>query len=117
MEKNSTNPLWPDEDEWLDFFREHLCGHPELAEQVARIWYALLTHLGEGPEGVRDARLILKQALRLTYPFTSSYRLAYKHFKLSLSGRVKPADEPDELLRASIRRARESIANSKVVEK
>ncbi|MGH9827758.1 MAG: hypothetical protein ACREDR_31440, partial [Blastocatellia bacterium] len=56
------------------------------------------------------ARLILKQALKLTYPFTSSYRLAYKHFRLSLSGLVKPADEPYELLRASIKRAQESIA-------
>ncbi|MGH9760425.1 MAG: hypothetical protein ACREAC_06235, partial [Blastocatellia bacterium] len=112
MEKNSTKLLWPDEDEWLDFFREHLCGHPELAEQVARIWYTLLKHLGEGPEGVRNARLILKQALRLTYPFTSSYRLAYKHFRLSLSGGVKPADEPKVLLGESINRARETIAKS-----
>ena len=68
---------------------------------------------GENPQCEADS----KQALKLTYPFTSPYRLAYKHFKLSLSGRVKPADEPDELLRASIRRARESIADSEAVEK
>jgi hypothetical protein len=113
MAKESRKQLWPDEDEWLDFFREHLCGHPELAEHVARIWYALLEHLGEGPEGIRDARLILKHALRLTYPFTSSYRLAYRHFRLSLSGCVKPADEPEQLLGASIARARASIAEAR----
>ena len=107
-----TKLLWPDEDEWLDLFREHLCGHPELAEQVARIWFALLEHLSRGPEGLRDARLILKRALRLTYPFTSSYRLAYRHFRLSLSGLVKSADEPSELLRNSINRARESITEA-----
>lgn len=117
MENNSTKLLWPDEDEWLDLFREHLCGHPELAEQVARIWFALLEHLSHGPEGLRNARLILKQALRLTYPFTSSYRLAYRHFRLSLSGLVKPADEPSQLLRESVRRARESIADGNPLEK
>ena len=98
MENDSTKPLWPDEDEWLDLFREHLCGHPEFAEQVARIWFALLEHLAQGPEGVRDARSILKKALRLTYPFTASCRLAYRHYKLSLSEYVKPMDEPSTLL-------------------
>jgi len=74
-----------DEDEWLDFFREYLCGHPELAEHVARIWFALLEHLGRNsntwrPEGVQSVRFILNQAARgrtltpLTYPFTRSDR-------------------------------------------
>jgi hypothetical protein len=109
MDDNSKKRLWPDEDEWLDLFREHLRGHPELAEHVARIWFALLEHLARGPEGIRDARSILKQALRLTYPFTASYRLAYRHYKLSLSGCVKPADEPEALLGESIKRARAQI--------
>jgi hypothetical protein len=29
--KRITQTAWPDEDEWVDFFREYLCGHPELA--------------------------------------------------------------------------------------
>jgi len=113
MSQESRKLLWPDEDDWLDFFREYLCGHAELAEYVARIWFALLEHLGEGPEGVRDARRILNQALRLNYPFTASYRLAYIHYRLSLSGYVKPEDEPEHLLRASIKRARASIAEAR----
>ncbi|MGH9829138.1 MAG: hypothetical protein ACREDR_38455, partial [Blastocatellia bacterium] len=63
---------------------------------------------GESPQCEADS----KQALKLTYPFTSSYRLAYKHFRLSLSGGVKPADEPKVLLGESINRARETIAKS-----
>jgi hypothetical protein len=110
----SRKRLWPDEDEWLDFFREHLCGRPELAEQLARIWYALLEHLGQGTAGLLNARFILKQALRLSYPFTSSYRLAYRHYRLSLSGYVKPDDEPGQLLGASITRARAEIEKSRV---
>jgi len=73
---HSRKRLWANEDEWLDTFREYLCGHPELAEHVARIWFALLEHHDQGPEGVRNARFIINQALRLTYPFTRSYRLA-----------------------------------------
>ncbi|MGH9761084.1 MAG: hypothetical protein ACREDR_28560 [Blastocatellia bacterium] len=113
MENDSRKLLWPDEDEWLDLFREHLCGHPEFAEQVARIWFALLEHLAQGPEGLRDARLILKQALRLTYPFTASCRLAYRHYKLSLSEYVKPMDEPSTLLGESIKRTQAQIAESR----
>jgi isoquinoline 1-oxidoreductase subunit alpha len=52
---------------------------------------ALLEHLGEGAEGVRNTRRILRQALRLIYPFTLSYRLAFSHYKLSLSRYVKGA--------------------------
>jgi hypothetical protein len=51
MANESRKRLWPDEDEWLDFFREYLCGHPELAEHVARIWFALIEHHDQGPEG------------------------------------------------------------------
>ncbi|HKV38156.1 MAG TPA: hypothetical protein VJX67_03000 [Blastocatellia bacterium] len=80
-------------------FGENPCGHPEVAEQVARILYALLEHLGQGPEGLRNARFILKQGLRLTYPFTSSCRLAYRHYRLSLSGYVKPDERADAVAR------------------
>ncbi|HEY6333961.1 MAG TPA: hypothetical protein VI756_31885 [Blastocatellia bacterium] len=113
MANKSRKLLWPDEDDWLDTFRKYLCGHPELAENVAHIWVALLEHLSQGPEGLRDARTILKQALRLTYPFTASYRLAYRHYKLSLSGQVKPTDEPRILLRDSIKRQRQQIEEAR----
>ena len=113
MADESRKRFWPDEDEWLDFFREHLCGRPELAEHVARIWFALLEHHDQGPEGIRNARFIINQALRLTYPFTRSYRLAYRHYLLSLTGYVKPEDEPEPLLKTSIARARASIAEAR----
>jgi len=113
MAKKSTKQLWPDEEEWLDLFREIFCNNPVLAETFARIWYALIEHVGQGPAGARDARRILNQALRLTYPFTSSHRLAYRHYMLSLSGYILPEDEPGHLLRESIKRARAQIAKAK----
>jgi len=51
MANESRKRLWPDEDEWLDFFRWRLCGHPELAEHVARIWFALLGGSFRNPAG------------------------------------------------------------------
>ena len=113
MEKKEPKLLWPDEQDWLGLFHDILREDPRRAERFARIWYALIEHIDQGPEGVRDARCILKQALRLTYPFTSSCRLAYKHYKLSLSGQVKPADEPRQLLRESIKRARAQITEAR----
>src|SRR3984885_15386595 len=44
--------------------------------------------------GPRDRAL-----MPLTYPFTRSYRLAYRHYLLSLTGYVKPEDEPEQLLK------------------
>jgi hypothetical protein len=48
MANESRKRFWPDADEWLDFFREYLCGHPELGEHVTRIWFALLEHHSDG---------------------------------------------------------------------
>jgi len=97
MANNSKKRLWPDEDEWLDLLSPDPGGIIRLSTHVAHIWFSLLEHLSQGPEGIRDARLILKQALRLTYPFTSSSRLAYRHYKLRAnagicSEAVKPED-------------------------
>jgi hypothetical protein len=39
--------------------------------------------------------------------------LAYRHYLLSLTGYVKPDDEPEHLLKASIARARASIAEAR----
>jgi len=61
MADESRKKLWPDEDELLDTFREHLCGRPELGEHVARIWFALLERLSE-ETGRTTAQAILKQA-------------------------------------------------------
>ncbi|HEY6333115.1 MAG TPA: hypothetical protein VI756_27580 [Blastocatellia bacterium] len=113
MEKKSMKRLWPDEAKWLDLFREIFCHDPELAEYVAHIWFAFLEQLREGPEGASNARRMLSEALGLIYPFTSSHKLVYRHYKLSLSGYVLPEDEPDQLLKASINRARASIAEAR----
>jgi len=37
----------------------------------------------------------------------------HRHYLLSLSGFVKPEDEPEQLLKASINRARASIAEAR----
>jgi hypothetical protein len=60
-----TQKLWQDEDEWLDFFREDLCGHPEPAETITRIWFAPLGRLFQEPCRTK-AQAILNQAPRST---------------------------------------------------
>jgi hypothetical protein len=39
--------------------------------------------------------------------------VAYRHYLLSLTGYVKPEDEPEHLLKASIARAKASIAEAR----
>jgi len=81
MKKKPIQDRWPeDEDAGLDTFREHMGGHPEPTEQLARTWFALLEQVernldGGEPDGLRDARRMLLQALRFTYPSTKSYEI------------------------------------------
>jgi len=52
--------------------------------------------------------------LTLTYHFTTNVAVAYRNYKLSLSGYVKPAHGPGrKLLGDSIKRARAQIADAK----
>ena len=109
---------WPDHVTWLNLYEAAFTDDPELAETISRVWYDLLESLADGPEGVNPeginkARSILKEALKLAYPFTQSYRLAFKHIRLSLSGQVDGADEPRQLLKASIKRARAQVLASR----
>ena len=88
MANESRKKLWPDEDEWPDFFRWRLCGHPELGEHVARIWFALLGGSFRKQGGPKHEQFWTRPRDQLspppTYPFTRSYRL-------------KPLPAPEEL--------------------
>jgi hypothetical protein len=55
---------------------------------------------------------LLPQAIQQSRT-TPAQWLAYRHYLLSLTGQVKPEDEPEHLLKASIARMKASIAEAK----
>jgi hypothetical protein len=55
---------------------------------------------------------LLPQAIHQSRTTPAQCR-AYRHYLLSLSGQVKPEDEPEHLLKASINLAKASIAKAR----
>lgn len=113
MQNELTEPDWPTEEEWLDIFEPAFGPDPDRAEIAALVWNRLLNFIREGKRGNERAMEILDDALRLTYPFTASFQLAYQHWRLWLSsGEIPPAEEPETLLAHSIERARAAIVEA-----
>jgi hypothetical protein len=114
MKDKPSEPVWPTDENWLEILEPALIKDPDRAEMAALLWRRLLEFVQEGKQGLRHASASLNDALRLTYPFTRSYRLAYQHWRLWLSsGDLPPADEPEQLLRDSIERVHAAIAKAK----
>jgi hypothetical protein len=114
MRDKRTEPHWPDDENWLEILTPALINDPERAEMVALIWRNLVDCLKDGKRGIERADAILNDALRMTYPFTASYQLAYRHWQLCLSsGAAPPSDEPQSLLSESIGRVNAAVAGAK----
>lgn len=111
MQDELIEPTWPNDEDWLDIFEPAFGDDPDRAEVAGLVWNRLLDFVKQGNTGSDRALEILDDALRLTYPFTASFRLAYQHWRLWLSsGEILPDDEPETLLSQSIERAKAAIA-------
>jgi hypothetical protein len=88
---------------WLAFlesaFREDSSG--------AHAFALLLFTIKEAIENACDSGLAtnkLSDGIRLTYLYTEEHKLAYRLYTLHLTGRLKPQDEPRNLLNGAIER-------------
>jgi hypothetical protein len=100
--------LLADEETWLVFlekaFRENSSGANTLA--------LLLFTFKEAIENVHDierAINTLLNGIRLTYLYTEEHKLALKLYMLHLTGRLRPQDEPLNLLNGAIERGMAEI--------
>ena len=77
---------------------------PVMAESVARRLFVLKQTIDSGPDGIRKAGETLLASIEAAYLHTEARRAALKLYVLSLTGHLKPQDEPLQLINAAIKR-------------
>ena len=77
---------------------------PKTAEYIARVLFIIKEAIESGPEGVREAGEVILANIESAYLHTDAHGAALGLYMLSLTGRLKPEDEPLQLLNAAIKR-------------
>ena len=82
---------------------------PKTAEYIARVLFVIKGAIESGPEGVREASEAILNNIESAYLHTEAHRAALGLYMLSLTGRLKPEDEPLRLIGGAIERGRAQV--------
>ncbi len=96
--------LLADNETWIAILEPELCKDSAAVECLARLLFILKKEINSGPEGVIRASKILTNGIEVTYLYTDAHKAALKLYLLSLTGNLKPQDEPIQLINAVIER-------------
>ena len=77
---------------------------PNTADDLARGLFMLKAAIDSGPEGAREASAIILANIESAYLHTNAHKAALKLYLLSLTGHLKPEDEPLQLINGAIQR-------------
>ncbi|HEX8499430.1 MAG TPA: hypothetical protein VF659_02470 [Pyrinomonadaceae bacterium] len=77
---------------------------PKTAEHMARVLFVIREAIESGPDGVREASGIILANVEAAYLHTDAHKAAVKLYLLSLTGQLKPQDEPLQLINGAIER-------------
>ena len=77
---------------------------PKTAEYIARELFILKETIESGPDGVREASGAILANIEAAYLHTDAHRAAVRLYLLSLTGQLKPGDEPLQLINGAIER-------------
>ena len=93
---------------------------PATAAAIAIDLFSLKAAIDSGPTGAKEASAALLANIEAAYLLTAAHRAALNLYLLSLTGQLKPEDEPLQLINAAIKRgtarlelARQSKARKK----
>ncbi|MBV9923895.1 MAG: hypothetical protein JOZ96_02560 [Acidobacteria bacterium] len=79
------------------------------AEYIARGLFVIKEAIDSGPDGAREASDVILANIEAVYLHTEAHRAALKLYLLSLTGWLKPEDEPLQLLNRAIERGMSQI--------
>jgi hypothetical protein len=82
---------------------------PATADDIARTLFVLRAAIDSGPGGAKEASETLLANIEATYLHTNAHKAALKLYLLSLTGQLKPADEPLQLINEAIKRGMAQI--------
>jgi hypothetical protein len=93
------------ERDWLESQVELILGGgPKGADALARLLDAFRDAIDGGLRGVEAAREGILTTIELAYLRTGEHAAALRLYRLSLEGRLKPGDEPAQLIGAAVAR-------------
>ncbi|HMF56336.1 MAG TPA: hypothetical protein VK619_08325 [Pyrinomonadaceae bacterium] len=81
-----------------------LCQDTTAVECLAHLLFTIKRAIDSGAEGAAQASKTLLKGIELIYLHTSTHKSAVKLYVLSLEGKLKPQDEPLNLVNAAIER-------------
>ena len=81
-----------DDDAWRDLFENAFFEDSALADKAAKLWHYLLSEIQDGEGGVNRARDWLEHSIRLTFPYTETFRACRERFEAAL-GEEAPQDD------------------------
>lgn len=96
--------LLANDETWIAILEPELCKDSAAVECLARLLFLLKKEINGGPEGVIRASEILTNGIELIYLYTEAHKAAVKLYLLSLTGQLKPQDEPLNLINDAINR-------------
>ncbi|HVF43543.1 MAG TPA: hypothetical protein VM936_11055 [Pyrinomonadaceae bacterium] len=82
---------------------------PKTAEYFARVLFVIKEAIESGPEGVREAGEVILANIEAAYLHTEAHRAALALYMLSLTGQLKPEDEPLRVINGAIERGRTEV--------
>lgn len=87
---------------------------PKTADLIARGLFILKTAIDSGPDGAKEASDAILANIEAAYLHTDAHRAVFRLYLLSLTGQLKPEDEPLQLINGAIERgeARIEVARS-----
>ena len=93
-----------DGEDWAAILVPALCQDAAAVECLARLLFRIKKAIDSGPEGAMQASRALLDGIELLYLYTDSHKAAVKLYVLSLEGKLKPQDEPLNLINAALER-------------
>jgi hypothetical protein len=96
--------MCPCQDLLIDEETWQVIDDPKTAEYIARTLFVLKGRIDSGPDGAREASEAILANIEAAYLHTDAHRAALKLYLLSLTGQLKPEDEPLQLVNGAIKR-------------
>ena len=82
---------------------------PQTADFIAHGLFILKEAIDSGPDGAKEASAVILANIESAYLHTDAHRAALKLYLLSLTGQLKPEDEPVRLINGAIERGTAQI--------
>jgi hypothetical protein len=91
-------------EDWSAILEPALCQDSAAVECPARLLFTIKKEVDNGPDGVEQASRALLAGIEAAYLYTDAHKAALRLYLLSLTGQLKPHDEPLQLINEAIKR-------------